>query len=383
MTFIGTTLSIILTFGTAQYLELKQQRADGRQTAMMVIHDMEISAKQFEQYAAMEEERDKMTQYVIENLDHIKDIRWDTLNAVLTYLMQPKNDCYKYDDSNERLFLSSQDVWKNINNATFIDVVQSFFYFRRHIYVAINTSELYLRPISTDEVYQYIQDRQVVEFDFADFLSTRFKQPDIRFFLDGSSQRQRDLNQYMTAMQEYAKRCKFMMEISDEELKKYIAQRKHTGRPIKAKQLVGEWQLRADRDVNEVISFSKDRSMTINTTQYLSHPYFIGRIKVTYEQTGTWELNGDSLIWILAPQKEIQIDKSDITYLSSKEKEAAQTIEEWEAQLNTYQQQSLEAEPKRIAQQASIDSKGKKIEICDINSESNDEDYTYLIRIEN
>ena len=41
MTFIGATLSIILTFGTAHFLDQKQQREDGRQTAMMVIHDME------------------------------------------------------------------------------------------------------------------------------------------------------------------------------------------------------------------------------------------------------------------------------------------------------------------------------------------------------
>ena len=37
MTFAGATLSIILTFGTAHVLDEKQQREDGRQTAMMVM----------------------------------------------------------------------------------------------------------------------------------------------------------------------------------------------------------------------------------------------------------------------------------------------------------------------------------------------------------
>ena len=41
LTFIATTISIVLTFGTAQYFEHKQKLADGRLMAMMVIHDMD------------------------------------------------------------------------------------------------------------------------------------------------------------------------------------------------------------------------------------------------------------------------------------------------------------------------------------------------------
>jgi hypothetical protein len=41
LTFLGTTISIVLTFGTAQYFEQKQKNADARLLAMMVIHDMD------------------------------------------------------------------------------------------------------------------------------------------------------------------------------------------------------------------------------------------------------------------------------------------------------------------------------------------------------
>ena len=55
MTFIGATLSIVLTFGTAHFVDEKQKREDGRQTAMMVIHDMENTAELFRNYVSEEE----------------------------------------------------------------------------------------------------------------------------------------------------------------------------------------------------------------------------------------------------------------------------------------------------------------------------------------
>ena len=46
LTTIATTISIILTFGTAHYFEQKQKKADARLMAMMVIYDMDNTAKQ-------------------------------------------------------------------------------------------------------------------------------------------------------------------------------------------------------------------------------------------------------------------------------------------------------------------------------------------------
>ena len=133
LTVIATTISIILTFGTAAYLDNKQQKADGRQTAMLVIHDIEQTADVFLNLVKDEENYYKVTQYVIEHQDNISNIRRDTLNTVIHYLTQLETGL-DFDDSTEKLFLSSQDVWKNINNTTFIDVVQRFFYRRREMY---------------------------------------------------------------------------------------------------------------------------------------------------------------------------------------------------------------------------------------------------------
>ena len=71
MTFAGATLSIILTFGTAHFLDQKEQRADGRQTAMLLIHDMEISADLFKHYAKEEEKGFNCAQVVIAGIDSL------------------------------------------------------------------------------------------------------------------------------------------------------------------------------------------------------------------------------------------------------------------------------------------------------------------------
>ena len=41
MTFLGTTISIVLTFGTSAWLDHRQQIKNRRQTAMMVLSNIE------------------------------------------------------------------------------------------------------------------------------------------------------------------------------------------------------------------------------------------------------------------------------------------------------------------------------------------------------
>ena len=45
---IGTTISLVLTIGSSQFLEMRQRAKDRRLTAMMVLSNFESSAKAFE-----------------------------------------------------------------------------------------------------------------------------------------------------------------------------------------------------------------------------------------------------------------------------------------------------------------------------------------------
>ena len=54
---LGTTISILLTFGTSALIERKVKADVQRQTAMMVIHDIDVCVAQMEEMAKDEEER--------------------------------------------------------------------------------------------------------------------------------------------------------------------------------------------------------------------------------------------------------------------------------------------------------------------------------------
>jgi len=51
MSVIGTTISIVLTFGTAYLIDNHQRKAEGRDIAMMVIHDIDQYVEIFREEA--------------------------------------------------------------------------------------------------------------------------------------------------------------------------------------------------------------------------------------------------------------------------------------------------------------------------------------------
>lgn len=68
---LGTTISILLTFGTSALVENKAKADVQRQTAMMVIHDIDLCADQMEKMAKDEEECKNAVQYIQAHLDEI------------------------------------------------------------------------------------------------------------------------------------------------------------------------------------------------------------------------------------------------------------------------------------------------------------------------
>ena len=384
LTFVGTTLSIVLTFGTAHYMEQKQLRADGRQTAMMVIHDMENSAELFEQYAKQEEEQFKMTQYVFEQIDRIESIPADTLSAAYLYVTQyTKRSLYTYDDSNEKLFLSSQDVWKNINNATFIDIAQQFFHLRRIINEGLNNSDLFTKPIPHDELREYYDTAKTPGFDYVAFLSKRLTRPNVTYYVNGFQQRVRTLNEYSTSMQEYAKRCKFIMDISDAELKAYLENRKHGGHPLKKNKMIGTWVMRDDMDYYDYAEFKDDYSLVSVKIYHLAHQNFVGRAEFKFIFKGTWDIQGDSLITCLHNTYECSLDTSQIHIVPDKEQEMRTMIAEWYDYLKTQQEEAAKTDTVyRSSWAAFMDSRGEKIETWRMDEETGKETCTYLIKKE-
>ena len=118
LTTIATSISIILTFGTAHYFEQKQKKADARLMAMMVIYDMDNTAKQLREAGENNVNQAGFASYVWENFARLDSIEEDVMKPALSYIVQESSAQrdYPLDDASEKIFISSQDSWKNINN---------------------------------------------------------------------------------------------------------------------------------------------------------------------------------------------------------------------------------------------------------------------------
>lgn len=380
MSFFGTTLSIVFTFGTASYLERKQQRADGRQTAMMVIIDIEKTANRFNTLAKREERNFAMTQTVLARINEIHSIGQDTLNHVLNYITDLNDNPFSYDDSSERVIFSSQDVWKNIGNARFMDLIQHFFYRRREVLAYLKKADLYTKPISEDEIHSFIKGQDDVKFDYATYLAERLTRPEVTYFLTGSFQRIEQYKTYQADFTNYANNCKFMMDISDEEYNAYLAQQLHSGRRVKQKQLYGTWIAKStDSDEKEVVVFIENHTFTNTNTFFIAHPFYAGRIEVTMHQTGTWQLQGDSLLLTFKSAYEYDFDRSAITILPDKQHEADSIIGEWEAYYKEVQQAAADQPDWDNHLFVAIDGSGRRIKLVPP-ADATDQSVSYMTK---
>ena len=139
--FAGTTLSIILTFGTTGLINHINRNKDRKLTAMMVMSSIESFARNLEYRAA----------------------DWDRIDSIAVWLLQlPVNEVAKlgeepfaeavseafetpimsHDKTAETIFSSNIDTWKNMGIFQFIDNVGACFSYMNWIEEELNSDAL-------------------------------------------------------------------------------------------------------------------------------------------------------------------------------------------------------------------------------------------------
>lgn len=380
MTFIGATLSIVLTFGTAHFVDEKQKREDGRQTAMMVIHDMENTAELFRNYVSEEERQFNLSQHVLAHANSIDALNDDTVMAFATYITASASDLYNYDNSSEQLFLSSQDSWKTINNPAFIDAVQEFFHMRQQIYTALNTDQFFAKPVTHNEYFSMLMNSSATQtldtVFWVDYVKTFVPQRKVRVFIDYSFARRRYFNQYADLFMSMANRCKFMMGISDDQLAQYVRNKARIGKPLKNKQLVGTWRVQTADDLYIERSYARDHTFTHHIIQYMSYSCYTGQIALHCYLHGTWDIQGDSLIIYQNSDYSTSFDRSNIHYQPEAEPTIDNLLAVWQQSVDaSLGAQSNDSTDQRKSVFASIDDTGNKVEL------RYDDEVLYLTRI--
>lgn len=381
MSTIATTISIILTFGTAHFLEERQKKIDGRQMVMMVIHDIDNAEESFRQMAKEEESNFSCAQLALQNVDSLAKLNFDSLKIVIQYIVNPEHVLHYLDDSNERIFLSSQDTWKTLDNAPFLDCVQEFYSWRRMTYDRMNDNSYWVKPVDHAEFMEY--QIESYKIDYAYFLAQKLSEKKVRNYLALSPSRQFFYNECVDYCKRMSQKCKFMMGITDEEMDEYVAQNSRAGQRMEESDLIGKWVELSNADVYQGYEFFKDHKFKNITKQHLMNPLYSGRVDFISEVSGTWQLQEDSLILNVNTNIDYKIDDSHITYKEELKDSVKAMLNYWEMTVKARVEDFKKNTVTRAAFFASINNVGNRIQL--ISSEENKQEgnnENYLTREE-
>ena len=155
LTIIATTISIVLTFGTAHYLEQRQAEQTRRLMAMTVISDIDESIKVVRQLMEADEKGRNVTFYMMENIDRLETISEDTLVFFFdTVIPSTFGGDPEFKMTNENIFNSSQDTWRTLDDRKFLNNVQDFYNARTLLDHQRKESIIFQKPVTKEELYQ-------------------------------------------------------------------------------------------------------------------------------------------------------------------------------------------------------------------------------------
>ena len=376
MSVIGTTISIVLTFGTAYLIEQKQRKVEGREIAMMVIHDIDLYAKSFREYAKEETKNHDLAMYVMEHIDNIEKFPNDTINSLINYIFTAEGVESRVDDSIEKTFQSNQEIWRSIDAPPFIDMAREFFHHRRMTFQILNTSPIFHKPINEEESLPLIAKIMNTgkENDWYDFLRKKLQDEDVLTYINFHDDRLRVLNATADDYQDMSNRCKFIMNITDEELQAFLDKRKRTGEKLTDSKLIGRWSTQEDQP--QTFEFKKDHTFKqILVFRYPSLAYR-GYLNVTHTYTGSWKIKKDTLYRYFDADFDFKIDRSSINYSPEKRDTVEQILKKVEA--FTIEQKKKQ-DRDTIVRAAVIDRSGNKVELTFPENDQNGR-VSYLIR---
>lgn len=314
---LGTTISILLTFGTSALIERKEKADIQRQTAMMVIHDIDVCVDQMEETAKDEEKMNNAAQYVLAHLDQIATLPEDTIQLTIEMLANYNDTHTTFDNAKENIFKSSQDIWSNLDNMAFIDNMEKFYRERKEMEGLMSKSPVFIKPISFDEWNQIHIDSKAnnYDIDYAAILKEKMKDRKVQFYIDNSTARARFYRNFAQRWRDISDRNKFIMDIGDEELAEYIKNSQRSGSTVSKRDLIGQWELNANGFQDQYYKFLENDSFSTKTIAHWGNPFYNDEIILTIIFGGKWSLKNDTLFMVRSPESlDIKLDTSRITY---------------------------------------------------------------------
>lgn len=125
-TILGTTISIILTFGTSALLQQHHKKQDRKMTAMMVMSNIESFARTLDKRSDRMAPTDSIAAWLLcTSFEDLELLPTDELDALISQATNVAT--LNHDHTAENVFSNHIETWKNVNNVQFIDNVGSCF----------------------------------------------------------------------------------------------------------------------------------------------------------------------------------------------------------------------------------------------------------------
>ena len=198
LSLVATTVSIILTFGTASFVDNRKKAAAKHEMVMMILHD-------FNQTIALAEEADtalrKASQLQLQLSQHPE--RFDSLRfSFMPALIIAQKEFF---ETTEKIFSSSIETFSTIGNVNFVSEVSSFYSTRRKY------QQIVLQKLKEDaEERHMVQSlKTLLDVSFPSYVYTNW------VFLESMKQT-RDV-------------CMKMMGVSEKEMKAFSQKRTQKG----------------------------------------------------------------------------------------------------------------------------------------------------------
>lgn len=126
LVFIGASISILLTLGTASYMSRRERRENQRLSAMMVMSHIENFSRNAEMFSERMAKNDSVAAWLLSK--PIDELELLPNNELVNLVQQASSVQFmSHDKSVENIFSNNTETWKNLRNFDFIDQVGSCF----------------------------------------------------------------------------------------------------------------------------------------------------------------------------------------------------------------------------------------------------------------
>lgn len=193
LSLVATTISILLTFGTAAIIDGHKKKAAKKEMVKMLIYDFDKTIEQLQHIDTVLKESSRLEQEIAVHPEYFDSLRYKFIPAMVLGTTD-------FSKTTEKIFSSNIETFSTIGNANFIDEVSTF-YMTRDNYKTMLIDTL-KKDLNGQKLLQSPKD--LLEISFPEHYFTNWI--------------------FLNDLKKIRNECAQMMNISEEDMEKFSQQ---------------------------------------------------------------------------------------------------------------------------------------------------------------